>query len=58
MPLKLNKIVWSKLHKILSFFTKKTGFQKQSIDDILKYVSVAETIDLFKCGHGATVTSY
>ena len=51
MKFEENCMVWSKLHEILSFLTKKkkkTGFFKnhfgQSVDTILEDVSVAETI--------------
>ena len=47
MPVKLNKIVRSKLHEILSFLTKYRVFRNhfwQSVNAILEDVSVAEAI--------------
>ena len=40
----LNKIVWFKLYKIMSFLTKMVNHFWQSVDAILKDVSVTETI--------------
>ena len=44
---KLNKIVWSKVHKILSFLKKNRGTKNhfwQNVDAILEDISVVETI--------------
>ena len=47
MLVKFEQIVWSKLHEILSFFTKNWVFYNhfwQRVDAILEDVSVAEII--------------